>query len=126
MMKVLLIALAICSFSAFAAEECSPDAAVVISQISAKKSCYEASQLAQECAWGSNVDIQIASAAGEVCTKEMGKLKASDAKLLTTMRERCTSSHMNVPGSLARSANAFCHLSAIEFMNGIAHASESN
>ena len=125
-LTILALAFSLVAFGAQAEDQCSPDAEVVIASISAKPSCYEASKLAQECAWGSNVDIQIAGAAGAVCEKEMGKLKASDSSLLKTMKARCASAHARVPGSLARSANAFCVLSAIEFMNGIAHASESN
>jgi hypothetical protein len=96
--------------------KCSPDAGVLISQISAKKTCAEASKLAQACALGSSIDVHIAGAAGEVCLKEGGKLSKSDSILLKTMRARCVKAYSNQQGTIYRSINSFCQLSAIEFV----------
>ncbi len=95
---------------------CSPDAEVVIAQISAKKTCAEASKLAETCAWGSSIDVQIAGAAGDVCLKEGGKLSKADTALLDRMSARCVKAYSNQQGTIYRSINAFCHLSAIEFI----------
>jgi hypothetical protein len=126
-MKTLLLAFAlVLSSTAFAQEvTCSPDAGEIIASIEATTTCYDASTIAENCAWGSSVDVGIAGAAYDVCLKEAGKLTSADKKLLSTMEKRCEKAWANREGSLYRSAHSFCKLDALKFVNGVANAANN-
>lgn len=120
-MKSLLI-LGLLAFSSFSFAICSPDASIVEKQIRKAENCHQSTQIATDCAWGSNVDIGLAAAAAEKCEQGFGgrsKLSKSDKALLKKMEDRCGEAWSVFPGSLARSANAHCRLKAIEFLHNI-------
>lgn len=119
-MKSFLVLLALTtSMSAFSADQCSPDADETIARISEKTSCYEAKALAEECSWGSSIDVQIAGAAADVCLREAGTLSFSDMELLELMMSRCDKAYADLEGSLYRSANSFCKLEATQFITNL-------
>jgi hypothetical protein len=126
-MKTLLLAFAlVLSSTAFAQEvTCSPDAGEIISSIEATTTCYDATTIAENCAWGSSVDVGIAGAAYGVCLKEAGKLTAADKKLLSTMEKRCEKAWANREGTIYRSIHSFCKLDALKFVNGVANAANN-
>ncbi len=57
--------------------------------IQASTSCYEASQLAEACAWGSSLDVMTVSAAYDVCSVELNSYRPEKKlkDLLSTMEE---------------------------------------
>ena len=123
-MKTLMLVCALALSTTALAQEvvCSPDAAEIITKIEATKTCYEASTIAETCAWGSAVDVGIAGAAYGVCLKEAGKLTRADQSLLKTMETRCAKAWANRDGSLYRSIHSFCKLDALKFINSVSNA----
>lgn len=85
-------------------------------------SCYAAKNLAEACAYGSGLDVSTAGAAYGVCATELEKNKPSKqlTETLSSMKSMCTEKYINEDGSMYRSMNAFCHLSAIDWILGIA------
>ncbi|WP_413287480.1 hypothetical protein [Bdellovibrio sp. HCB337] len=86
--------------------------------ISKSANCYEAVQLAEACAYGASMDVYTTALASDVCMIELGKHspKQEDLSLLDTMHARCNAHFDEDGGTLARSATAFCHLSAVQFV----------
>lgn len=126
MKTLMLICALVLSTAAFAQEEvCSPDAAEIITKIEAQTTCYDASRIAENCAWGSTVDVGIAGAAYAVCLKEAGKLTSSDKALLKKMEVRCAKAWSNRDGTMYRSIHSFCRLNALQFINGVANAANN-
>lgn len=87
--------------------------------IAQKKTCYEAVQLAESCAWGSSLDVSTAGVAYNVCLAQAKKSKpqSRDYALLRKMEARCNEKYSKMEGTLYRSMNAFCQLKAIEWLN---------
>jgi hypothetical protein len=85
-------------------------------------SCYQASILANSCAYGSAIDVMTAGTAYSVCNKElMGHNPSQELlSLLTKMQTLCSNKYEQMDGSLALAMNAFCYLSSIEWVLGIA------
>jgi len=97
-----------------------PDAFYEI--ISNAGSCYQASQLAQACAWGSSLDVQTAGAAYDVCDDELKSLEPSDklTSLLKQMGNACSEKYDNEDGTMYRSMSSYCYLSAIAWIVNLA------
>lgn len=117
------------SMSAFAADcvdskgkdiTSKPD--VFQAEIAKKKSCYEAKELAEACAYASGIDVSTAEIAYGICSAELTKQKPTKANktLLALMKNACTNKYRNEPGSMYRSMNAYCHLTSIEFVVNLA------
>lgn len=123
-MKTLMLTCALVLSSAAFAQDitCSPDAAEIITKIEATTTCYDASTIAENCAWGSSVDVGIAGAAYGVCLKEAGKLTRSDKSLLEKMEARCAKAWSNREGTMYRSIHSFCKLDALKFVNSVSNA----
>jgi hypothetical protein len=85
-------------------------------------SCSAAVQLAEACAWGSSMDVSTAGIAYGVCEKEFNAQKPTKAlqKLLGTMKQACTAKYDKKAGTMYRSFNSYCHLSALEWVLNIA------
>lgn len=85
-------------------------------------SCFEAKGLAEACAYGSSLDVSSAGAAYAVCQKELAQQKpaATLNKTLANMVSLCNKKYRNEEGTMYRSMNAFCNLSAIEWILGLA------
>ena len=81
--------------------------------------CFQAVNIANDCALGSAEDLKIAGAASNVCLKEAGTLSASDTKLLAAMKDRCNQTFKDKSGTLYLSLNAFCQLKAVEFIRNV-------
>lgn len=95
---------------------------VFIGLIENAGSCYEAKEIAESCARGSSMDANTVSVAYGVCEKQL--LEQSPSKglttLLDTMQNTCTKKYENKDGTMYISMNAFCHLSAIQWVLNIA------
>ena len=129
-MKKLLVAVVLltCSIS-FAAECVNEKGEDIYNQpevfqalIEKAESCYAAKSLAEACAYGSSLDVMTANTAYEVCNKELTQLKPS-AKVvatLNTMNKMCNTKYAKQDGTMYRSMNAFCRLSALQWIIGIA------
>ncbi len=91
--------------------------------ISEAGSCYEASDLAKACAWGSSLDVSTAGAAYDVCHKELTTAKPSKelTDLLTKMTSLCGQKYRNEEGTLYRSMHAYCNLSALVWVVNLAN-----
>lgn len=85
-------------------------------------SCYDAKNLAEACAYGSGLDVSTAGTAYGVCAKELEKNKPSKkvTSTLNIMNKMCNDKYANEDGSMYRSMNAFCQLSSINWILGIA------
>lgn len=94
--------------------------------ISESSSCYLASKLAEACAWGSSLDVQTVSAAYGVCEGELNSYKPEKKLLglLSTMKDVCNDKYLNMDGTLYRSMNSYCHLSAIQWVVDLAYNEE--
>lgn len=95
-----------------ASVDCPSDADAIIKLIQNQVSCYEAQGVAEQCAYGSAIDTQIAGAAYEACSKNFSKLNRKDKKLLSQMEDRCTQKYGKKQGTMYLSMAAFCRLSA--------------
>jgi hypothetical protein len=95
---------------------------VFTAMIKNAKSCNEATEIANACAWGSSLDVSTAGAAFNVCAKELIKQSPNKkvSELLVTMRNTCTAKYAKLQGTMYRSMNAYCHLSALEWILGVA------
>lgn len=93
------------------------DPTVFIPAIEKSETCYEATQLAEACAWGSSLDVQTAYAAYSVCDAELATYKPSlkALKFLDQMKDQCNEKYMNEEGTMYRSMMSFCHLTAISW-----------
>lgn len=87
-----------------------------------EKSCYNASTMAEACAWGSSLDVMTAGAAYEVCETELQQQNPNPELLIlmSLMQKACTQKYENQEGTMYRSINAYCHLSAIKWIVNIA------
>lgn len=85
-------------------------------------SCYAAKNLAEACAYGSGLDVSTAGTAYGVCAAELQKNKPSKklTDTLSSMNSMCNKKYANEDGSMYRSMNAFCQLSAVEWILNIA------
>ena len=119
MKKIILSLLVLVASQILPAVECSSEAEVIISQISSSKSCYEASQIAQECAWGSSIDVQFVGAASEICLANYDSWSDKHKIILSTLSEDCNKKYENEQGSLYRSMNAFCYLGVVEVLSSL-------
>ena len=86
------------------------------------ESCYAAKSLAEACAYGSSLDVSTAGLAYGVCEAELQKNSPAEnlTSLLSTMNGICDKKYENEQGTMYRSFNAFCRLSAIEWILNIA------
>lgn len=133
MKKLILSVLVVMSAAAFAAEPppvdpsvdpsapivCPTTAENIATMISLASSCYEASSIANQCAYGSSADLQIVAAAKDICVKEAGPLSKADQSLLTRMSKRCVQAYKGQQGTMYMSMMAFCELKAVEFINSV-------
>jgi hypothetical protein len=73
-------------------------------------SCYQASEIAEGCAFGSSIDVAFCSGAIGICEKSMGELSAADRVLYDDLTQRCIKMHEGEAGSMYQSMSAFCQL----------------
>ncbi len=129
MKKILLAIIMIASSVTFGAEcvnekgeDIYNQPEVFMAMIEKADSCYSAKSLAEACAYGSSLDIQTAGAAYGVCEAELTKTNPAKnlTDLLTGMNSLCNKKYENEDGTMYRSMNAFCRLSAVEWILGVA------
>lgn len=86
------------------------------------KSCYEAVEMAEACAWGSSIDVSTAATAYTVCEVELSAQNPTEklTSLLETMEGSCAAKYENEEGSMYRSMHMYCNLSAIEWITTLA------
>jgi hypothetical protein len=129
-MKKLLIALTLLVGSVSFGAECVNEKGedifnqpeVFQAMIEKSESCYAAKSLAEACAYGSSLDVMTAGTAYAVCDKELQNNKPSK-KLISTlnsMNKMCNDKYAKEDGTMYRSMNAFCRLTAVEWILGIA------
>lgn len=81
-------------------------------------SCEKAAALAEDCAYGSQLDTSTAGIAWDVCLKEFNQsAQIQDEVLLTNMVTRCDERYQDEEGSLYLSATAYCRLNALAWLN---------
>ncbi len=90
--------------------------------IEKSESCYQAVEMAEACAYGSSLDVATAGAAYGICEKELNAQNPAKelTVLLTTMQTTCSEKYDKEEGTMYRSMNAFCQLSALEWVLNIA------
>lgn len=103
-----------------------------LSIIENSSSCYEATQMAEACARGASLDVQTAGTAYLVCQNELDKylpvvkdnkspkVIAPERALLANMNNMCQVKYEKAEGTMYLSMNAFCKLSAINWVVNIA------
>lgn len=129
-MKTLLVVISILLVGFSASAECLNEKGedildqpeVFTALIQKAESCYQAKTLAEACSWGSTIDVYTVDAAYGVCDRELQQQKPSEklTQLLTAMENTCAEKYQNQSGSMYLSMNAYCHLSAIEWVLNIA------
>ena len=124
MKKIILLAiLTTLSSISLASDEqivCSNSSSEIVVMIKAPGTyCFQAKEIANQCAFGSSRDLETAGAATEVCLKEAGKLSSADQNLLAVMENRCNQTYANQQGTMYQSMNAFCHLDAVSFIRNL-------
>lgn len=82
-------------------------------------SCYEASEIVTACALGASGDVYTVSSAIGRCEKDLVKISKEDKKSLEYLKRRCNEKYSSMEGTLYRSANAFCQLSATLFYSNL-------
>ena len=99
----------------------------VIKAVTAAKTCEEASTVAESCALGSSLDIQITSPAMVKCEAnfklELKKSKASQAAY-TRLQTRCGTKYAHETGTMYRSATSFCALNVSRLFSELYGPSE--
>lgn len=130
--KIVCFCLAFIALSTASAIECADQNGqdiysqpeVFTALIEKSETCYEATQLAEACAYGSSMDVMTAGTAYGVCEKELAAQNPSKkiTKLLNDMQKECSEKYDKEEGTMYRSMNAFCQLSALEWILNIATA----
>ncbi len=120
-MTVLLLALVLsCTYSKHAvATVCPSDATAIEQMISSADSCYMASKIANDCAWGSSIDVSFVAAASEICLKNYDQWSTKHKLMLEVLSEDCNEKYEGQSGTLYLSMNAFCILGATEVLAGL-------
>ena len=105
------------------ADECpvkdTMDGEKIISTIAAAKSCYEASTVAESCAWGSSMDVQFVGAALKTCEKDFTKISKSNRAMYNALVSDCGKKYAKQQGTMYVSMTAFCSLSVAKTFSGI-------
>ncbi len=92
----------------------------VITLIEATKTCREAADLAENCAFGSSMDVGTTGAAMNVCEKDFGsKLKKSEQRTYSSLLNKCNSKYANMQGTMYMAAAAFCRLSVSQLYSNL-------
>jgi len=81
----------------------------VIAAIESKRSCSEASTIAEACAMGSSMDVQFVSSALKMCSKRINR-SATIKRVVDSANGLCIRKFSKSEGTLAVSARAFCQL----------------
>lgn len=90
--------------------------------MNAAKSCYEASNIVENCGAGSSMDSAMAGAAIKACDKFTGKLSKADTDLRKKMSDRCTKTcNPQKDGTMCISRQAFCQLDVAQFINSVTY-----
>ena len=97
-----------------------------VALVNAAQSCYDASNIATQCAWGSSADIQIAGAATTICEKDFPNMTAPDKALYKSLDNRCGAAYSGAQDSISKSAEALCNLSAARFFSDIYNSGNPN
>jgi hypothetical protein len=125
----MLVMCIVCSQNGVAAECVDSNGQDIFSQpevffgiIEKSESCYEAVEMAEACAYGSSLDVSTAGVAYDICEKELQVQKPTKEliNLLKTMQTSCSDKYYKEEGTMYRSMNAFCQLSALEWVLNIA------
>ncbi len=122
-MKTVFFLLAValsCTYSHQAqAVNCPADAYEIEQMISSAGSCYEAVKIANECAWGSSVDVGLAGAASDICLKNYAQWSNKHKMVLATLAEDCDAKYAGQQGTMYLSMNAFCKLGVIQVISDL-------
>lgn len=99
---------------AFAEVKCPAEAGDLDSTVAVvanSKTCYEASETASACAWGSSADVAITGAAIEVCARDYAdRISKTEQKMWEALAAQCSKKYEGQSGTLYISFAAFCRL----------------
>jgi hypothetical protein len=134
MIKILVLVFSLVAISAHAdavakpAEEaCPSDGEKLLAKVEAAEGCYAAAKIAEDCAWGSSFDVQLAGIARTKCESSFMKKAIKDDKgLYAKIRKRCEQVYSKKDGTLYRSAQAFCELSAAQIFSNLYYEEENH
>lgn len=100
--------------------DCPPDLDAQIAMIQGVGSCWRASEIAEQCAWGSSADIQTVAAALAVCEAEfMPHMSSADRGLYNHLQRLCEEKYKDMDGTMYRSMASFCRLKAAGFFSSL-------
>lgn len=92
----------------------------LVDDIASAETCYEASNLAESCAWGSTADLATTSAAISVCARAYEeKISRPDNAMLMALFEKCDAKYEGQDGTLYRSMNGFCRLEVSKLFSNL-------
>jgi hypothetical protein len=80
-------------------------------------SCFDATNIAERCAFGSTMDIQFVGRASEVCGKSFDQMTAEDKAAYERLLGVCAQKYENEMGTMYRSMAAFCQLEVTKTFN---------
>ena len=129
MLKCIFVLLFAVTTSAFAADCVNEKGEDITSQpevfqalIEKSTECYQAKALAEACAYGSSIDVISAGLAYSVCEKKLNENKPAKklTAMLTTMKKMCSDKYAKQQGTMYRSMNAYCNLTSIDWILGLA------
>ena len=95
------------------------DATEIQNTISNSETCYEAVYAAENCAWGSSIDVGFVNAAIKICDSERGPLSAVDQAAYDDLVEKCYKKYENEQGTMYLSAAAFCALKVADVYSSV-------
>jgi hypothetical protein len=82
----------------------------ILEAIDGGGSCYVAAGIAESCAFGSSLDVQLVASATAVCERGFGEMTDAHEHAYDTLLGKCAAKYENESGTLYRSMNAFCNL----------------
>ncbi|MGZ3653650.1 MAG: hypothetical protein ACXVB9_01280 [Bdellovibrionota bacterium] len=95
-------------------KDISADPAAIQAAIKGAQFCWQAVQLAENCASGEGIDVSYVAAAAPLCEKEFesNKPTSQDRILLASMRSACDDKWKSKEGGEAQSKDSLCKLNA--------------
>lgn len=115
-MKTVLL-LSVLILSNFAMADCPVDASnaeAIQTALDNTTSCYEAVNIAENCAWGSSMDVGFTATAQKVCDTSRPALTPLQQSIYDGLVLECGEKYKNEQGTMYRSAAGFCALKVAE------------
>lgn len=110
------------SFSSLILAECPIidfDATSIQIAIDNASTCYEAADIAKECAFGSSIDVQFVGSALKTCEKDFVSISELEIATYNGLVNQCYKKYANLSGTMYRSFESFCALSVAEAFSSV-------